>query len=95
MPASRTSFRTFNQEIFEDEFALAAVEWTAAAKARHFALNRPCRIFKSDKLVLCGADRAMEQRCDRFGHDLHSEGQEEAMVEAKRPRTKSAQSGAA
>ena len=66
---SGTSFRTFNQEIFEDEFALAAVEWTAAAKARHFALSRRlCGIFKSDNLVLCRADRAMEQRCDRFRH---------------------------
>jgi hypothetical protein len=46
---------------FEKEFALAAVEWTAAAKARHFALSssgRPWRGFKSNNFVLCRADGA-------------------------------------
>jgi hypothetical protein len=67
--ASGTSFRTFNQEIFEDEFALAAVEWTAAAKARRFALGcQPWWGFESDNFVLCRADGAMEQRCYRFRH---------------------------
>ena len=83
------SFRTFNQEVFEKVFALAAVEWTAAAKARHFARSRrPCRIFKSNNLVLCRADWAMEQRCDRLGHAERictQRGQEEAPVLRVRP----------
>jgi len=58
---SGTSFRTFNQEVFENEFALAGVERPAAAKARHITLGRrPWRGFKSDYFVLGRADRAME-----------------------------------
>jgi hypothetical protein len=66
---SGASFLTFNQEVFEKEFALAAVEWTATAKARQFTLGRRLwRGFKSDNFVLCRADGAMEERCYRFGH---------------------------
>jgi hypothetical protein len=64
---SGASSRTFNQEIFEREFAFAGVERTAAAKARHITLGRwPWQGFKSDNFVLCRADGAMEQRCYRF-----------------------------
>jgi hypothetical protein len=64
---SGASSRTFNQEIFEKEFAFAGVERTAAAKARHITLVRwPWQGFKSNNFVLCRADGAMEQRCYRF-----------------------------
>ena len=64
---SGASSRTFNQEIFEKEFAFAGVERTAAAKARHIPLGRwPWQGSKSDNFVLCRADGAMEQRCYRF-----------------------------
>ena len=64
---SGASSRTFNQEIFEKEFAFAGVERTTAAKARHITLGRwPWQGFKSDNFVLCRADGAMEQRCYRF-----------------------------
>jgi hypothetical protein len=60
---------TFNQKVFEQEFALAGAEWTTAANARHFALGR--RLwwgFKTDNFVLCRADGAMEQRRHRLRH---------------------------
>jgi hypothetical protein len=64
---SGASSRTFNQEIFEKEFAFAGVERTAAAKACHITLGRwPWQGFKSDNFLLCRADGAMEQRCYRF-----------------------------
>jgi hypothetical protein len=54
---SGASSRTFNQEIFEKEFAFAGVERTAAAKARLITLGRwPWQGFKSDNFVLCRAD---------------------------------------
>jgi hypothetical protein len=37
---SGMSSRTLNKEIFEEEFAIAGIEWAAAAKARYFALGR-------------------------------------------------------
>jgi hypothetical protein len=51
----------FNQEILEQERPLAAVQWTAAAKARYLAVNgRPWWSFSPNDFVFCRAVRAIE-----------------------------------
>jgi len=81
-----TSFRTFNQEVFEQVLALAGLECAVAANARHFALGyRPWWGFKSDNFILCRADGAMEQRCYRFRHTCN--------IAIRRPRGSARRTG--